>query len=62
MALPETIRKAKRDKEYTRRFNMKYNIHTDADVIEQLSKQPSVQGYIKRLVREDIARNSDKDE
>lgn len=58
MALPETIRKAAKEKAYIRRYALKYNIHTDADIIEHLSKQPSMQGYIKRLIREDIERNS----
>ena len=60
MALPETIRKAQKEKEYIRRYGLKYNINTDADIIEQLNKQPSMQGYIKRLIREDIARNQGK--
>lgn len=57
MALPETIRKAEKEKAYVRRYNLKYNIHTDADIIEQLSKQESIQGYIKKVIRDDIARN-----
>lgn len=51
MALPETIRKAARDKEYTRRFGIKLNTHTDSDIIEHLEKQPSMQGYIKKALR-----------
>ena len=56
MALPETIRKAKRDKLYTRHFGIKLNTHTDGELIERLEKQSSIQGYIKRLIREDIDR------
>lgn len=55
MALPETIRKAEKEKAYIRRYGMKYNIHTDADIIAHLEKQPSIQGYIKQLIRADIA-------
>lgn len=55
MALPETIRKAEKEKAYIRRFGMKYNVHTDADIIAHLEKQPSIQGYIKQLIRADIA-------
>ena len=55
MALPETIRKAEKEKAYIRRYGMKYNIHTDADIIAHLERQPSIQGYIRQLIRADIA-------
>ena len=55
MALPETIRKAEKEKAYIRRYGLKYNIHTDADIIAHLDKQASIQGYIKSLIRADIA-------
>ena len=55
MALPETIRKAEKEKAYIRRYGLKYNIHTDADIIAHLDTQPSIQGYIKQLIRADIA-------
>ena len=57
MALPESIRKAKRDKLYTRHYGMKFNTNTDADIIEHLAKQSSMQGYIKKLIRDDIERS-----
>lgn len=57
MALPETIRKAEKEKAYTRRYQLKLNTNTDKDVIARLSEQESMQGYIKRLIREDIARD-----
>lgn len=57
MALPETIRKAAKEKAYIRRYGFKLNLNTDADIIAHLSKQESMQGYVKRLIREDIARN-----
>ena len=59
MALPETIRKAEKEKAYIRRFGLKLNINTDADIIDQLEKQESMQGYIKQLIREDIKRNQE---
>ena len=55
MALPETIRKAQKEKAYIRRYGLKYNINTDADIIACLEKQKSIQGYIKQLIRADIA-------
>ena len=55
MALPETIRKAERDKLYTRRFGIKLNTNTDADILEHLAGQPNIQGYIKKALRAYIA-------
>ena len=46
------------DKENTKHYHLKLNLNTDADIIKQLVKQDSMQGYIKRLIREDIAKNS----
>ncbi|MBR6219518.1 MAG: hypothetical protein IKQ80_03010 [Clostridia bacterium] len=43
------------DRENTRKYGLKFNIRTDADIIKQLEEQQSVQGYIKRLIRADIA-------
>lgn len=40
-----------------RRFIVKVNRFTEIDILEHLEKQESFQGYIKRLVREDIERN-----
>ena len=48
---------AKYDKEHTVGFHMKLNTRTDSDIIKWLWKQSSKQGSIKRLIREDIARN-----
>jgi len=58
MPLPETIRKAEKEKAYIRRYGLKLNINTDAAIIAHLEKQPSMQGYIKQLIRDDIARNT----
>lgn len=38
-------------KEHIRRVVIKLNKRTDADIIEQLNKQESVQGYIKKAIR-----------
>lgn len=46
------------DAEHTVRISLKLNIRTDQDIIENLWCQSSKQGYIKWLIREDIARNS----
>ena len=45
------------DKENTRPLKLKLNLKMDADILAKLETVPSMQGYIKRLIREDIARN-----
>ena len=48
---------AKYDRENTRRINLKLNNKTDADIIAQLEELKStegIQGYLKRLIREDM--------
>lgn len=47
---------ARYDKRNTRQINLKLNLHTDADVLERLESVDSMQGYIKRLIREDVAK------
>lgn len=46
----------KYDAEHTRQYHLKLNIKTDADIIKQLSKQENVQGYLKKVIRNDIVR------
>lgn len=46
----------KYDKEHTKGFYIKLNLRTDMDIIRWFWKQPSKQGAIKRLIREEIAR------
>ncbi len=48
----------KYDKANTQRLYFKLNVKTDADILERLNKVPSKQGYIKQLIRDDIAQNS----
>lgn len=40
-----------------RRFSVKVNRFTEPDILEKLEEQESFQGYIKRLIREDIEKN-----
>jgi len=47
---------AKYDAEHTKRISLKLNLRTDADIIKWSWGQQSVQGSIKRLIREEIAR------
>lgn len=60
MANKKTIQTAAYDKEHTRQFHLKLNITTDADIIAQLDKQPSMQGYIRALIRADIEAQKEK--
>lgn len=66
MRIYETAEEARRaknrskdryDKENTRQVKLKLNLRSDADILEKLEAEPSMQGYIKRLIREDIAKN-----
>jgi NADH:ubiquinone oxidoreductase subunit E len=47
---------AKYDAENTRQVHLKLNRNTDKDVLEKLDEVQSKQGYIKRLIREDLAK------
>ena len=42
----------------SRRFQLKYNINTDAEIIARLEEQESIQGYIRRLIQSDILADS----
>lgn len=57
MPTKRSISQARYDKDNTRRYGFKLNLKTDADIISFLDKQPSIQGYIKTLIRADIAAN-----
>lgn len=47
------------DAENTRQVHLKLNRRTDGDVLERLDSVPSKQGYIKRLIREDLERTAE---
>lgn len=47
---------AKYDAENTTQIHLKLNDKTDADILQRLDEVESKQGYIKRLIREDIAK------
>lgn len=52
--------KAEWDKTHTKEFKMKLNLNTDADIIAKLDSLDNKQGYIKKLIREDIAKGEKK--
>ena len=41
-------------KEKWRMIHLKLNKETDADIIAKLESEPSIQGYIKELIRADL--------
>lgn len=47
---------AKYDAKNTRKIVLKLNTGTDADILEKLDTVNNRQGYIKKLIREDIKR------
>lgn len=46
----------KYDKLNTRQIILKLNINTDADILKVLDESGNRQGYIKQLIRDDIAK------
>ena len=47
---------AKYDAAHTIQVHLKLNVNTDSDILDRIRSQPSVQGYIKSLIRQDIAK------
>lgn len=47
------------DEKNTRQIVMKLNLKTDADILAKLDNVENRQGYIKRLIRDDMARKSE---
>jgi len=45
---------AKYDAANTRKILLKLNIHTDMDILDHLDSIDNRQGYIKRLIRQDM--------
>lgn len=46
---------AKYDRANTKTYALKLNVKTDADIMARLAEVPNVQGYLKQLIRRDIA-------
>ena len=51
------IPQARYDADNTVQIHLKLNTKTDADILQQLDAVESKQGYIKRLIREDVERH-----
>ena len=57
MATEASLRaRAKYDKRMTKQVILKLNTRTDADILSWLEHKGNKQGYLKRLIREDIER------
>ena len=50
----------KYEKNNIRRVLIKLNINTDADILEKLGSVMNKQGYIKQLIRKDIAEDQNR--
>ena len=55
MATKRSVSQASYDKVNTRQLRMKLNLKTDSDILAHLDAQSNMQGYIKSLIRADIA-------
>lgn len=48
---------AKYDRANTKQVAIKLNRNTDSDILDWLATKQNVQGYIKQLIRKDMARS-----
>ena len=55
MPTKATIRQTRYDRSHCRTYGLKLNNTIDADIIKKLASVPSMQGYIKQLIRNDIS-------
>lgn len=46
----------KYNKSHTKQVPLRFNLKTDADILEKLDLVPNKLGYIKQLIRDDIAK------
>jgi len=53
--MPDSESKKKWTRDNTMIVSVKLNRNTDADIIKKLHSEPTRQGYIKALIRQDIA-------
>jgi hypothetical protein len=60
LSIPDSEAKKKWDKANTQQVIMKLNKNTDRDIITRLDEVPSKQGYVKSLIRQDIAKAKGK--
>ena len=51
---------ARYDASHTKQIKLKLNLDTDDDILRHLELLDNKQGYIKKLIRNDIKKNSEK--
>lgn len=56
MATKLSISQAKYNKTHCKMISLKFHNENDADILQKLSSVPNIQGYIKKAIRESIAR------
>ena len=49
------------EKENLRQIRLKINRKTEPELLEWIEKQVNIQGYIKRMILEDMVREKEKD-
>lgn len=52
---------AKYEKDNLRQIRLKINRKTEPELLEWIEKQENIQGYIKKLILEDMDREKEKD-
>lgn len=55
----ESVYMTKLIKESYKRYEIKVRLDTEQDIIEHLASKPSVQAYIKELVRKDMGKQDE---
>lgn len=64
--MPRTEAQKRASAEFNKRKTvqvaLRLNIETEKDIIDQLNQVPSKMGYIKELIRKDIASNKIREE
>lgn len=58
--MPQSEAKTKWDRENTVVVTMKLNKNQDGDILQRLEEVDNKQGYIKDLIRADIAKDGDE--
>ena len=58
MAKTRTEIQNKYDAQHRKTYTIKLHNENDSDIIKKFASVPSVMGYIKQLVREDLSRTS----
>ena len=58
MPMMQDTPQTKYNKQYLTTITLRLNKKTDADILNKLDNVPNKQGYIKQLIRQDIATNT----